>query len=132
MSPFAMSDTTASGKATIDLQNKLHRLLAKAKPSKRELVQKHFRDLFPTLEAHLLQGKTLKDVVSAFNVLTQSNVCLRTFKEMLAAERARCDENGNPIFCTTCGRTLALADADGSPFANQFPSKTPIDTTESE
>jgi hypothetical protein len=132
MTTFAMSDTTAYGKATIDLQNKLHRLLAKAKPSKRELVQKHFRDLFPSLEAHLLQGKTLKDVVSAFNVLTQSNVCLRTFKEMLAAERARCDENGNPIFCTTCGRTLAPVDADGSPFVNQFPSETPIETTESE
>ena len=44
-------------KSILALQDRLDRLLAKAKPSKRELIQQYFRDLYPKLEAHLASGK---------------------------------------------------------------------------
>jgi len=96
----------AADKAAIALQEKLDRLLAKAKPSKREQVQKNLRDLFPKLKQHIWQGKPLKEVLAAFNALTQSNVCLRTFNEMLVKERSRRDKDGDPACCHACGQVL--------------------------
>ncbi len=96
-------------KAMLALQDKLDRLLAKAKPSKRELTQQYFRDLYPKLEAHLASGKLLRDVLAAFNELAQAKVCARTFNEMLDQERARRDKAGNPICCVTCGQRLHSA-----------------------
>lgn len=96
-------------KAMLALQDKLDRLLAKAKPSKRELTQQYFRDLYPKLETHLSSGKLLKDILAAFNEVAQAKVCARTFNEMLEQERARRDEAGNPICCTSCGHLLNSA-----------------------
>lgn len=102
------------------LHDKLDRLLAKAKPTKRELTLQHFRDLYPRLESHLASGKLLKDVLAAFNEATQAKVCARTFKDMLDQERARRDDAGNSVCCVACGRPLAaaqptrVAEPDGS------------------
>ncbi len=96
-------------KAMLALRDRLDRLLAKAKPSKRELTQQYFRDLYPKLEAHLASGKLLKDILAAFNELAQAKVCARTFNEMLEQERARRDEAGNPICCVSCGQPLHSA-----------------------
>lgn len=93
-------------KVTLALQDKLDRLLAKAKPTKRELTQQYFRDLYPKLETYLASGRLLKDVLAAFNELVQAKVCARTFNEMLEQERARRDAAGNPVCCVTCGNRL--------------------------
>jgi len=113
----------ASDKATLDLQDKLERLLAKAKPSKREQIQKAFRDLYPKLEQHIALGKPLKDVLAAFNSLTQSNVCLRTFNEMLAKERNHRSELGYPACCHACGQVLKSPNPDHSTLQAQTPSE---------
>ncbi len=91
------------------LHEKLDRLLAKAKPTKRELTQQYFRDLYPKLEAHLASGKLLKDILAAFNELVQAKVCARTFNEMLEQERARRDATGKPVCCVSCGHRLNSA-----------------------
>ncbi|HKR77114.1 MAG TPA: hypothetical protein VJR95_10630 [Rhodanobacter sp.] len=109
MSADVTHPTAVEDKATLALQDKLDRLLAKAKPSKRELTQQYFRDLYPKLEAHLASGKLLKDVLAAFNELVQAKVCARTFNEMLEQERARRDQAGNPICCAACGRPMKSA-----------------------
>lgn len=109
MSPDVIFAPAVEGKATLVLQDKLDRLLAKAKPTKRELTQQYFRDLYPKIEAHLASGKLLKDVLAAFNELVQAKVCARTFKEMLEQERSRRDEVGNPTCCLTCGQPLTTA-----------------------
>lgn len=103
----------ATDKAAALLQDKLDRLLAKAKPSKRDLTQQNFRNLYPKLEEHLTQGKPFKEVLAAFNTLTQSNVCLRTFKEMLAGERDRRNDSGDPACCPTCSQPLTHTHEDG-------------------
>lgn len=101
--------TASSDKLALALQDKLDRLLAKNKPSKRERTQNQFRDLYPRLESHLAQRKPLKDVLAAFNELTQSKVCVRTFNEMLDQERSRRNQHGDLIACTACGQPLTLA-----------------------
>jgi len=106
------SHISATDKATLDLQEKLDRLLAKAKLSKREQVQKNFRGLFPKLEEHIWQGKPLKEVLAAFNTLTQSNACLRTFNDMLAKERERRSKADDPVRCHACGKPLEVRAAD--------------------
>jgi hypothetical protein len=107
--------TAVEDKAMLALQDKLDRLLAKAKPSKRELTQQYFRDLYPKLEAHLASGKLLKDILAAFNELVQAKVCARTFNEMLEQERARRDEAGNPICCVACGQPAKSAQQNHAP-----------------
>ena len=106
MSPDPILATAVEDKATLALQDKLDRLLAKAKPTKRELTQQYFRDLYPKLEAHLASGKLLKDILVAFNELVQAKVCARTFNEMLEQERGRRDAAGNPVCCVACGHRL--------------------------
>lgn len=112
-------NTHPENQAALALQEKLDRLLAQAKPSKRDVIQQQFRDVYPTLETHLA-NKPLKEVLSAFNTLIKAKVCIRTFNEMLFKERARRDEDGNPICCDACGqvrplRTLAGPGSDSSP-----------------
>ncbi len=109
MSADVIPATAVEDKATLALQDKLDRLLAKAKPTKRELTQQYFRDLYPKLEAHLASGKLLKDILAAFNELVQAKVCARTFNEMLEQERARRDDAGNAVCCVACGHPLKLA-----------------------
>ncbi len=109
MSPDVIPAPAVEDKAALALQDKLDRLLAKAKPTKRELTQQYFRDLYPKLEALLASGKLLKDLLAAFNELVQAKVCARTFNEMLEQERARRDAAGNPICCVACGQRLKSA-----------------------
>lgn len=106
MSATTHTEMASGAKATLALQDKLDRLLAKTKPTKREATQQHFRDLYPKLEAHLASGKTLKDILAAFNELVQAKVCARTFNDMLDQERARRDKDGHPICCLACGKPL--------------------------
>lgn len=100
------SNTTTDSKVTLSLQEKLDRLLAKATPSKRDLIQQVFLSLYPKLETYLAQGKSLKEVLAAFNKLAESNVCQRTFREMLDKERECRDQDGNPICCQSCHQPL--------------------------
>lgn len=114
-----MNQTTASmpttpDKAVTALHDKLDRLLSKAKPGKREQVQRYVRDLYPKLKEHIALGKSLKEVLAAFNALTQSNVCLRTFNEMLSKERERRDKDGNPDCCHACGQSLKTCSSGAS------------------
>ncbi|CAN4280804.1 hypothetical protein LJR125_003712 [Pseudoxanthomonas sp. LjRoot125] len=100
------SQSRADTKVLQALHEKLDRLMAKAKPTKREMTLQQFRDLYPRLESYLASGKLLKDVLVAFNELTQAKVCARKFNDMLDHERARRDAAGNPICCTACGQPL--------------------------
>ena len=113
MSANVIPPTAVEDKAMLSLQDKLDRLLAKAKPSKRDLTQQNFRNLYPKLEEHITLGRPLKEVLAAFNTLTQSNVCLRTFKEMLAGERDRRNDSGDPACCPTCSQPLTHTHEDG-------------------
>lgn len=115
MSPNVIPTTAVEDKAMLALQDKLDRLLAKTKPTKRDLTLQYFRDLYPKLEVHLASGKLLKDVVAAFNELAQAKVCARTFNDMLDQERARRDDAGNPVCCVACGVPLKLVQEDQSP-----------------
>ena len=114
MSLDTIPATAVEDKATLALQDKLDRLLAKAKPTKRELTQQYFRDLYPKLEAYLASGKLLKDILAAFNELVQAKVCARKFNEMLEQERARRDAAGEPICCVACGQRLSSAQPNAS------------------
>lgn len=118
-------------KTTLALQEKLDRLLAKAKPTKRELTLQQFRDLYPRLEVHLAAGKLLKDVLAAFNELVQAKVCTRTFKEMLDQERARHHEGGSPVCCNACGQPLRPR-STGSKASTDTAIASPLTTPESE
>jgi hypothetical protein len=120
----------AADKAAIALQEKLDRILAKTKPNKREQVSMYFRDLYPKLEEHIALGKSLKDVLAAFNSLTQSNVCLRTFNDMLAKERDHRGDVGDPACCHACGQPLKAMNPDHSTLRAQTPSE--HETTELE
>lgn len=115
MSPDVNPAAAVEDKATLALQDKLDRLLAKAKPTKRELTQQYFRDLYPKLEVHLASGKLLKDILAAFNELVQAKVCARTFNEMFEQERARRDAAGNPVCCVACGHRLNSAQRSDAP-----------------
>ncbi|RDZ27453.1 hypothetical protein [Lysobacter silvisoli] len=106
------------------LYDKLDRLMAKAKPTKREQMQQRFRELYPRLESYLMSGRLVRDVLTAFNDLAQANVCARTFNDMLDQERARRDENGNLICCDTCGQALKPTRKSATP--NLSSTKTPI------
>ena len=117
---------TATDKATLNLDDKLDRLLAKAKPSKREQVMKTFRDLFPKLEEHISQGRPLKDVLAAFNSLALSNVCMRTFNDMLAKERNHRGEVGDRACCHACGQPLKAMNPDYSTLQAQTRSEPEI------
>lgn len=109
MSRNVIPAAAAEDKAMLALQDKLDRLLAKAKPTKREATLQLFRDLYPRLESHLTSGKLLKDVLAAFNELTQAKVCARTFNDMLDQERSRRDAASNPVCCIACGQPLNAA-----------------------
>ena len=106
-SPVAVDDKSISA-----LHDRLDRLLAKAKPTKRELIHKCFRDLYPKLEAHLTSGRLLNDVLAAFNEVAQTKVCARKFNEMFDEERARRDSFGNPVRCLACGQRLDQKEKD--------------------
>lgn len=126
-----MTATTATGssgadKATRDLQDKLDRLLARAKPSRRDQIQKNFRGLYLKLEEYLAQGKSLKDVLSAFNALNQSNVCLRTFNDLLDKERERRGKDGASVCCHACGRPFEITGPNDSTFTESNTSNTDV------
>jgi|APLak6261704052_1056271.scaffolds.fasta_scaffold00793_3 hypothetical protein len=107
-------DVAAPDKAMLALEEKLERLLAKAKPSKRELTQKTFRGLFPKLQAYIDTGMPLKDVRTAFNSLVESNVCARTFNEWLSKER-EFRQSSDANCCYACGQPLNFPNDEASP-----------------
>lgn len=88
------------------LLEKLDRLMAKTQPGKRDRIRQIFRDLYPTMEAYRTQGKSLKDLLTAFNELAQGKVCARTFNDLFEEERALRDRNGDPVCCNVCGNAL--------------------------
>ncbi|MFT3755277.1 MAG: hypothetical protein QM769_04925 [Pseudoxanthomonas sp.] len=90
------------------LQQKLQRRLSNLKPAKSEAQRHQFREAFVVLEAFIAQGKSLKDVLAVFNEEAGANVCSRTFKEWLEAERKSRAEIGDVACCPTCGMPLTL------------------------
>ena len=109
MSAGAMPTAAGEEKAMLALQVKLDRMVAKGKPTKRDEALKSFRYLYPRLESYFASGKPMKEVLTAFNEVTQSKMCARTFKDLLDQERARRDQHGNPICCDCCGHPLKIA-----------------------
>ena len=108
--------THADSKGLQALHEKMDRLMAKNKPSKREQVRQVFRDLYPKLETYVAQGNALKDVLATFNEVTQAKVCARTFNDMFEEERALRDRNDDPVRCNFCGHALHPAGPeDASP-----------------
>lgn len=95
-------------KSVQSMHEKLDRLMAKHKPSKRDQVHQVFRDLYPRLEVYIAMDKPLKEVLAAFNELSKSKVCTRTFNDMLAQERARRDDIDDPACCAACGQPLKV------------------------
>lgn len=126
MTATTTSQSSDADKTTRDLQGKLDRLLARTKPSKREQIQKNFRHLFPKLEEHLALGKPLKGVLAAFNALNQSNVCLRTFNDLLNRERERRGKDGASVRCHACGQPFEITEPIDSTFTESHTSNTHV------
>ena len=115
----------ASNTAAMDLQGKFDRLMAKSKPSKREQTKKIFRDLYPALREHIAHGKPLKEVLTAFNTLNRSSLCLRTFNDMLAKEHERLIKKGDASGSNANGHS-AEAHTDNSYSANSNTSESSV------
>ena len=67
-------------KRGIALLEKFDRALSKRVSTKREQTEAAFKELFPRLLAYRLHGRTMKELLVAFNTVIQGNVCNKTFK----------------------------------------------------
>ena len=88
------------------LLDKFDRAMSKRVTNKREQAEAGFRELFPRLLAHQRNGRTLKELLAAFNTATQGKVCNKTFKAMFELEAQRHDENGLLVHCISCDQPL--------------------------
>lgn len=109
--------TDKEGKAAFALHEKFDRAMAKAKPTKREEALKSFRNLYPRLEMYLAEGKPMKEVLAAFNEVTNGKVCARTFKELLKQQRANQASSGSHIASCTCGQPHSATETQRAPIA---------------
>ena len=88
------------------LLDKFDRALSKRVSSKREQTEAAFHELFPRLLAHQRNGRTMKELLAAFNTATQGKVCNKTFKAMFQLE-ARCHgEDGLRVHCISCDQPM--------------------------
>jgi len=101
--------TEANGtgdKRGASLLDKFDRAMSKRVSNKREQIETAFRELFPRLLAHQRNGRTMKELLSAFNSATQGKVCNTTFKAMFELEAQHHDENGLLVHCISCDQPL--------------------------
>jgi len=101
------SDISSAGdKRGNALLDKFDRALSKRVSSKREQTEAAFHELFPRLLAHQRNGRTMKELLAAFNTATQGKVCNKTFKAMFQLE-ARCHgEDGLRVHCISCDQPM--------------------------
>lgn len=85
----ASANTSDANKGKHDLRTKFDRLVKKRKPNKRALILKIFRELHPRIEEYITEGMTVAEAREVFNEIARSNVCARTFANMLGDERDR-------------------------------------------
>ncbi len=101
--------TEANGtgdKRGASLLDKFDRAMSKRVSNKREQIETAFNELFPRLLAHQRGGRTMKELLAAFNTATQGKVCSKTFKAMFELEAERHDENGLLVHCISCNQPL--------------------------
>ena len=101
--PETPSTVDKRGNALLD---KFDRALSRRVSSKREQTEAAFQELFPRLRAHRAQGRTMKELLIAFNSVAQSSVCAKTFKAMFEAEASRRGDAGLFSHCSACGHPL--------------------------
>jgi len=89
-----------------ELLAKFDRALSRRVSSKREQTEAAFQEIFPRLRAHRAQGRTMKELLVAFNSVAQSSVCAKTFKAMFEAEASRRRDAGLFSHCSACGHPL--------------------------
>ena len=101
-SPGSTDIPTTGDKRGIALLDKFDRALSKRISTKREQTEAAFKELFPRLLTHRLRGRTMKELLGAFNAVIPVNVCAKTFKLMFDAEAARHDQAGKFPRCPSC------------------------------
>ena len=104
--PGATEANGLGDKRGASLLEKFDRAMSKRVTNKREQVEASFRELFPRLLAHQRNGRTMKELLAAFNTATQGKVCNKTFKAMFELEAERHDENGLLVHCISCNQPL--------------------------
>lgn len=112
--------TEANGtgdKRGASLLDKFDRAMSKRVSNKREQIETAFKELFPRLLAYQRDGRTMKELLAAFNSVTQGKVCNKTFKTMFELEARRHDENGLLIHCISCDQPMPFR---MSPMADQL------------
>ena len=101
------TDVPSNGdKRGIALLDKFDRALLKRVSTKREQTEAAFKELFPRLFLHRQHGRTMKEMLVAFNTVTQGNVCNKTFKSMFDNEARRHDQTGLRIHCPLCDQPM--------------------------
>lgn len=114
--PGLSSPGASEAPSTVDkrgnaLLERFDRALLRRVSSKREQTEAAFRELFPRLLAHQRNGRTMKELLAAFNTATQGKVCNKTFKAMFELE-ARChDEEGLRVHCISCNQPIPYRNA---------------------
>ena len=88
------------------LLDKFDRAMSKRVSNKREQTDAAFRELFPRLLAHQRNGRTMKELLAAFNTVTQGKVCNKTFKAMFGLEAQRHDVSGLLVHCISCDQPM--------------------------
>ena len=107
LSSPGVSESAYSGdKRGNPLIDKFDRAMSKRVSNKREQIETAFRELFPRLLAHQRSGRTMKELLSAFNSATQGKLCSKTFKAMFELEAQRHNENGLLVRCISCDQPL--------------------------
>lgn len=101
-SPGSTEIPSSGDKRGVALLDKFDRALSKRVSSKREQTETAFKELFPRLLTHRLHGRTMKELLVAFNAVIPVNVCAKTFKLMFDAEAARHDQAGKFPRCPSC------------------------------
>lgn len=114
--PGVTEANCAGDKRGASLLEKFDRAMSKRVSNKREQIETAFRELFPRLLAHQRNGRTMKELLFAFNSATQGKVCNKTFKTMFELEAQHHDENGLLVRCISCDRPLQCRK---DPFADQ-------------
>ena len=104
--PGVTEANCAGDKRGASLLEKFDRAMSKRVTNKREQAEAGFRELFPRLLAHQRNGRTMKELLAAFNSATQGKVCNKTFKAMFELEAQRHDENGLLVRCISCDQPM--------------------------
>lgn len=69
-------------------------------------LEMDFREAYPVLEQHLMQGMRKRLAMERFNAAYSHKLNQPQFRKLLNAERERRKESGDVVVCSCCGRPV--------------------------